>query len=258
MKSHPDQRTTEFTGTESSMSGFVDLHMHVLPGIDDGPTDMATSLDMLRAAVEGGTSAVCATPHVGGSELDKDVLYALVAELNAAAQKEEIPVHVFPGAEYQLDEWMIGLADNELLIPLGKSRNILVELPFTQIPAIAWKILFEIQARGYRVVVAHPERNAEIQQSSCNIAGELVRRGCLLQVSGSSLTGEHGKLSRKTALVLMAHGLCDAVASDSHAPTGGRGPSLAKAYGITARRFDATLATNLFSDWPLMIVSSVD
>ncbi|MEA2363507.1 MAG: protein-tyrosine phosphatase [Thermoleophilaceae bacterium] len=207
---------------------YVDLHFHLLPGVDDGPGDMAASLELARAAVADGTETVVATPHVRTDlgVTDAVEIHARVLELRFALAAEGIPLEVRCGGE--LGHELIGrMRQSELeLLAQGPSgaRWLLVETPFDGVGADFHAATAELRERGFGVLVAHPERSADaILDGAAGLRGEL-EAGSLAQVNAQSLTGDHGEDACGAAWELIVEGLISVVASDAHGPT--RPPAL--------------------------------
>jgi protein-tyrosine phosphatase len=208
----------------------VDLHFHLLPGVDDGPEHMSDSLELARAAVEDGTGIVVATPHVRSDFVtDLPSLPRLVAEVRAELAREGIPLEVRCGGELGHD--MVGrLPQEELeLIAQGPrgARWLLVEAPFTAMAGDFQDALEELRDRGFGIVVAHPERSADAALDDSRGLRRALACGALAQVNGPSLTGGHGEDAKRAGFRLVAEGLAAVVGSDAHGPT--RPPALSAA-----------------------------
>jgi protein-tyrosine phosphatase len=208
----------------------VDLHFHILPGVDDGPGQMANSLELARAAVQDGTGTVVATPHVRGDFVtDVASLQELVLELRAELRAEGIPLEVRRGGELGHD--MVGrLRQEELeLVAQGPpdARWLLVEAPFTALADDFHDALEELRDRGFGVVIAHPERSADAALDDSRGLRRALAWGALAQLNGPSLTGGHGEDAKRAGFRLVAEGLAAVVGSDAHGPT--RPPALSAA-----------------------------
>jgi protein-tyrosine phosphatase len=207
---------------------YVDLHFHLLPGVDDGPGDMDASLELARRAAADGVGTVVATPHVR-SDLgltDTVEIHARVLELRSALSAAGIPLEVRCGGE--LGHEQIGrMRQSELdLIAQGPPhrRWVLVETPFHGIGADFHDATDELRERGYGVLVAHPERSADASLDGAAGLRRELAVGSLAQVNALSLTGQHGDEACTAAWRLIADGLIEVVASDAHGPT--RPPAL--------------------------------
>lgn len=203
----------------------IDLHSHILPGVDDGAADSEASLAMARAAVADGIRTVVATPHIN---YDYDYDYAeigqLVGELNIVLAHAEIPLAVLPGAEISLAR-LPDLGERELSrLCLGGGPSLLVESPYTRAAGFLDEALFDLEVRGYRPVLAHPER-CPLFQADVDRLRALVDRGILCSVNAGSMAGRFGQTVRRFALTLFRKELVHDVSSDSHDDTG-RPPKL--------------------------------
>jgi protein-tyrosine phosphatase len=210
---------------------YVDLHFHLLPGVDDGPADMDESLELARAAVAEGTGTVVVTPHVRPDLgiTDAVEIHARVMELRFALEAARIPLQIRCGGE--LGHELVGrMRQSELeLIAQGPSgaRWLLVETPFHGIGGDFRDATAELRDRGFGVLVAHPERSADASlDGSAGLRAELAS-GSLAQVNALSLTGGHGEDACSAGWELIAEGVIAVVASDAHGPT--RPPALALA-----------------------------
>ncbi len=197
----------------------IDLHTHILPGFDDGSRTLEDALDMARAAVADGIRAVAATPHVRHDYPTEPVrMQRAVAELRAALVEAGIPLDVLPGGELALDR--LDLLSEEELAGFGLGGNpdfLLLETPYTGWPLALPEQVRALSARGVVPVLAHPERNPDVQRDPERLR-PLVLMGALCQVTASSLDGRIGKQARRTGLALVESGLAHLVASDAHTP----------------------------------------
>jgi protein-tyrosine phosphatase len=207
---------------------YVDLHFHLLPGVDDGPHDLSASLDLARAALADGTSTVVATPHVRPEIglTDAVEIDDRVGELRAHLAAARIPLEVRCGGElghamaFRLRHWELDLLAQG---PPG-ARWLLVEIPFDGIGEDFHAATAELRARGFGVLVAHPERSADAAlDGAAGLRSELAA-GSRAQVNALSFTGGYGADARRAAWELLAEGLVAVVASDAHGPT--RPPAL--------------------------------
>ncbi|HET7568620.1 MAG TPA: CpsB/CapC family capsule biosynthesis tyrosine phosphatase [Gaiellaceae bacterium] len=206
----------------------IDLHTHVLPALDDGPATMEGSLELLRAAHADGISRVAATPHVREDyPTTPDAMERLVGEVNAAAREAGIPVEVLPGAELDL-AFLQGLDDATLArFGLGGNpRVLLLEFPYQGWPVALQDTVFRLATRGFRTVLAHPERNAEVQAAPERLQ-PLLEAGVLVQLTAASVDGRLGRRAQGCARDLLSAGLAHLLASDAHA-------SSVRATGLTA------------------------
>jgi len=194
----------------------IDLHNHLLPGLDDGPQDIAAALEMARAAVAAGVAVMACTPHVAEKYPNRspEILVA-VARMRDAIQAAGIALEIVSGAEIST-EVIHRLDDDELRsLSLNESGWLLVEAPFAGWPTRLPKLITDLEIRGFRVLIAHPERAQAIQHNPDRLR-DLVGRGALAQSNASSFVGNHGRLVTQTAEILLRNELVHVLASDAH------------------------------------------
>jgi len=197
----------------------IDLHSHLLPGIDDGVRTIAESLDLLRAAHEDGIARIAATPHVREDYPTTPAEMELrLAEVCGAAREAAIPVEVLPGGELDL-EFAARLDDADLRrFGLGgRPSLLLLEFPYLGWPLQLADLVFDLQLRGFRIVLAHPERNVDVQHEPERLR-PLVDSGVVVQLTAASLDGRLGGAPRTAAKRLLDSRLAHLLASDAHAP----------------------------------------
>lgn len=197
---------------------YVDLHCHLLPGIDDGARDLAQSLAMARIAVADGIRTTVVTPHhLNGVYVNRatDIQAALVS-LREALIAEGIALKVLPGCELHLvPELPEQLANGEAMTLANKGKAVLVELPVHTVPMGSEHILEQILSQGLTPIIAHPERNSQLRQDP-EILAEWVAMGCLGQITAQSCTGQFGPQVRDSARDMVSRGLIHIIASDAH------------------------------------------
>jgi protein-tyrosine phosphatase len=198
------------------MRAMIDLHSHVLPGVDDGPPELAGSLALARAAVAAGTHVMAATPHIGlRYAVAPDELPARVAGLREELRRESIPLELVVGGELAPGS-ASDFSDGELRgLALGQGSCVLLECPFTRAGGLMRAAVADLRRRGFRVLLAHPERSPEFLREPAALA-ELVDAGAAVQVTAGSLRGDFGRTVRRYALELLDAGLAHVVASDAH------------------------------------------
>lgn len=194
----------------------IDLHCHLLPGIDDGAPDLGASVAMARAAVAGGVEAIVATPHVSGSYPNDPLAFVeRVAEVQRALDDAGIALRVHSGAE--IAHTMVGdLSDDALrAATLGGGGYLLIEPPYNGPAPFIDRLVDDLQARGFQVVLAHPERIGAFQRNLALLEG-LVERGCLCSATVGSVAGRWGGAVKRFSAELLARGLVHNLASDAH------------------------------------------
>jgi protein-tyrosine phosphatase len=235
----------------------IDLHAHLLPGIDDGPPDLPAALALAAAAVRDGTRVMAATPHIGFTHgVAPSELAVRVAQLRAALATEGIPLEVVQGGEVAPDR-ALELSDAELAaVALGASRCVLLECPFTRTGDLMARLVAHLQAKGFRVLLAHPERSPSFLEHPPALSA-LVERGAYAQLTAGSLSGVFGGAVRRASHRFLQQGLIHVAASDAHTALGGRSPALhAPVAGtLSAWGQDDALATWLCADAPLALLT---
>ena len=197
---------------------FVDLHTHLLPGVDDGARDRDASLDMARLAEADGVGHIVATPHVPFCGLHANVLEQRLEELRSFLAENGANLQVSLGTEISLEPDMLQWLANGTARPLGATRYVLAELPFFGYPPYTEDVIFQLQVQGYRPILAHPERNAELASAPRRLE-PLVERGVLVQITTTSLLGGFGSAARNAATEFLQRGWTHVLASDAHSAT---------------------------------------
>lgn len=196
----------------------VDIHCHILPGIDDGSKDWATSMKLARDAVKDGvTHAVC-TPHtLNGRYLNhkKDIIN-LTQEYQKKLDAAGIGLTVFPGQEVRLSgDLPKALDEDDILFLDEDGRYMLLEFPSDDVPAYAKEMIFQVMQRGVTPIIVHPERNSRILKEP-TILQDLIEQGCLVQITASSYVGTFGKNIQDLSRKFIEAGQCACFASDAH------------------------------------------
>ncbi|AYE39030.1 tyrosine protein phosphatase [Companilactobacillus zhachilii] len=196
----------------------IDLHCHILPGVDDGAKDQTMALKLAQAAVEQGISHILLTPHHMDSHYlnhKKDVIEK-TALFQRALVSEGIPLKVFPGQEVHLTGNLLdAVLTNDILFMDAGNRYLLLEFPHNEVPEYAEDMVFELTSRGITPVIAHPERNLGFQKKPDKLY-DFVKMGCLTQLTSSSYMGVFGdKVQELTEKIIKAN-LGFAFASDAH------------------------------------------
>ena len=211
------------------MPPMIDLHSHVLPGIDDGAADVAAALGLARAAADGGVRVLAATPHLRPDHpgVVPEELAARCRELNIRLADAGVPLEVVQGGELDL-EWATTASDREL--PLvsygGRGTDLLVETPYGALPSDFEERVLSLAARGFRVLLAHPERSPTLQRDPARIAG-LIAQGVLVQLTARSLMASaEPSAAGELSAALVAGGLAHVLASDAHGASGPAPPDL--------------------------------
>lgn len=194
----------------------VDIHSHLIPGIDDGAATLEESMVMLRKFKGLGYRKVITTPHVMSDfyKNDSDTILRGLELLRGAARAERLDIEVDAAAEYYLDDAFEGMIERKDFLTFG-DNHVLFELPFIGEPINMSRAIFNLQLGGYKPVLAHPERYAYWLRDMDKYA-ELTDKGVLLQVNINSLSGYYGPEAKKTAEYLVEHDLVSLLGTDCH------------------------------------------
>ncbi|MEW6107715.1 MAG: CpsB/CapC family capsule biosynthesis tyrosine phosphatase [Nitrospirota bacterium] len=232
----------------------IDIHCHILPRIDDGPSDMETSIEMLKMASEDGITHTVATPHFtyGERPTARDI-YDRVIELKEGIMSKGIPVKVLAGADIRLTYELLYAIEKSDIPTINGSRYFLLELP-DLIPPNLDNLLFTAELNGLVPVITHPERNYSFL-SSPGKAKSLREAGALLQLTAMSITGDFGPQIQRFSHMLLKKGLVDFIATDAH-NTSRRIPVLSKAYREVAGLCDKDEADRIFFENPLSVIEN--
>lgn len=203
--------------TEFFPNNFVDIHSHLLPGIDDGAKDLNQSIALIKKMRSFGIKNLITTPHVLGdvypnsSQTIKDKLLVVQNELKSQ-NLNDVSIHA--AAEYMMDEQFSILLENDDILPI-KDNYILVEMSYFNAPFNLYEIIFEIQLKGYKPILAHPERYNFYHTDFENYY-KLKKAGCLFQLNLLSLTQQYGKNVQKVSDQLLQENMYDFVGTDTH------------------------------------------
>ncbi len=197
----------------------IDLHSHILPGLDDGARTVGESIEIARSAVADGTVALAATPHVRSDyPTSPAAMEHALAALRAALADADVALDVRAGGEIALDRLdQLGPDDLRRFSLGGGTRYLLLETPYSGWPLGIAEQLFRVQLAGFVPVLAHPERNGEVMADPGRLS-PLVESGALVQLTASSIDRRAGRSVAATARHLLESGLAHLVASDAHAP----------------------------------------
>lgn len=199
----------------------IDIHTHVIPGIDDGSESMEMSLEMLAISAESGVDTLVATPHCNiPDEYDNyadDSLLARCQQLDRRREEAHIPIKLYRGMEIFATERLPELLQTHQVWTLNDTDYFLTEFSFDEDPDFCRDILRRCSRLGYRPIIAHPERYFFLQNDP-ELAFEFCVSGYGLQVNKGSLLGRFGPRPKRLADLLLQHGLCACVASDAHRP----------------------------------------
>lgn len=236
--------------------GYIDIHNHILPGLDDGPHNIEGSLEMARLAVKNGITKIIATPHYNNEyyQPPKELILNKLDQVRKEIINSGIPIEIYSGNELRIAVDLIEKLNNQEVLPLADSRFILLEFPFSNIPIYAIELIADLFDSGWCPILAHCERIYDIQQNP-NLLDRYISIGCMVQINANSLTGELGKTSYKTAVELLKRGRVDIMASDAHSARD-RVPDFTKAIKVASKIIGNSKAEALVSGTPAKIFNN--
>ena len=200
------------------LEDFIDIHNHILPGIDDGASTVEDSINLIHYFKEIGITQFIATPHVMNDyypNTPQTIQTALEDLQQKLVEGSEGNIKIKAAAEYMMDQAFMELLGKERLLTL-KDNLILVEMSYFQAPINLHEILFQLQTQQYKPVIAHPERYAFFHSKSLHNYTDLKSRGCLFQLNALSLVGHYGKNMQEIAFSLLKEGMIDFLGTDTH------------------------------------------
>ena len=200
------------------MSNLIDLHCHILPGVDDGAKSIDDSIAMAELAVRDGIRTIVATPHHHDGHYINEgaAVRDQVEQLNQVFHDRAIPLTVLPGQEIRYYDGIIDdLEQKRELLTLGDTRYLLLEFPSHEVPRGVEDTMHEFRIMGIVPVIAHPERNKELANHPDRLEA-FIQMGALAQVTSLSITGGFGKGVQQVAFELCSKGLIHVIASDAH------------------------------------------
>lgn len=231
----------------------IDIHSHILPGLDDGAQSLEDSLEMAKQAYRDGIDTIIATPHYNSvyKNTANGILQA-VKHLNDALYHHDIPVNILPGQEIRIYGQMLSdLNEGKLLALNQTSGYIFVELPHNHVPRYTSQLLFELKMLGYQPIIVHPERNKEIIQNP-EVLYKLVQNGALTQVTASSVGGQFGRKIAKFSIKLIKANLAHFMASDAH-DTKKRTVHLKESFRIVAKEISNSKRDEMINNSKLLV-----
>ncbi|MCB1703955.1 MAG: capsular biosynthesis protein [Halioglobus sp.] len=235
----------------------IDLHCHLLPGVDDGPGTLEDSLQLARLAVANGISHAVLTPHIhaGRYRNQLSTLQPQLAVFREALAGQGIALELTLGGEVRLGVEAIALIDQDEVPMLGEEdgfRIMLLEFPHSHVLPGSDKLVRHLLDRKIRPMIAHPERNKDIMRSLDKLL-PFVEAGCLLQVTAGSMVGDFGPRAQQRASEMVERGWVTVLASDAH-NLKYRPPELQRGRAAAARLVGASAATDLVLRRPASIL----
>lgn len=239
-------------------NNFVDIHCHLVPGIDDGASDVEETIAMARMAVDDGIGVIICTPHQGGNFAcnSGDDVRSAVAQVQALLDRKRIPLRVLPGADVRIESDMLaGLQKGELVSLADRRRHVLLELPHELYLPLE-PVLKGLNRGGMVGVLSHPERNQGILNRP-RLLRPLVEAGCLMQVTAGSLVGAFGSEIQKFSQWMIEEGLVHFLATDAHSSKSRR-PLIHRAFRHASELVGVEYATELCCTNPSRVAARKD
>ena len=234
----------------------IDLHCHILPGIDDGAADLGTSLQMARAAVADGVTTIACTPHIlpGLYHNTGPRIREATSQLQAALDQHHIPLRLVTGADVHLTPGLTtGLRSGHLLT-LADSRYVLIEPPHHVAPVKLGDAFFQLVVAGYVPIMTHPERLSWVEAHYPALK-RLIRTGVLMQITAGSLAGTFGRKAQYWGNRMLDEGCVHVLATDAH-DMERRAPDLGKGCELALKRVSSTEVEHLVQTRPLAILNN--
>ncbi|MBT2605118.1 tyrosine protein phosphatase [Bacillus sp. ISL-53] len=234
----------------------IDIHCHIIPGVDDGAADLNESLNMAKKAVEAGITHLFATPHHLNEKYVnvKSDIIDRAGRLNESLQQENIPLTIHLGQEVRIHrDIFTSLEKKEILTLDNNGTYLLLELPSGKVPTYTQEVIYELLLKGITPIIVHPERNKELIENH-KLLFELVQEGALTQLTSGSIIGQFGKNIKSFSKKIIEHNLAHFIATDAH-DIGSRGftlqqayETITKAYGIKRTYYFKENAEQLLKD----------
>ena len=230
----------------------IDIHCHILPGIDDGARNAKESLRMAKIAAADGVKKIVATPHVKETIHSAEFLRECVARLNELLMKKKVPVEILYGA----DSYALLPPEDLKQYTINNTQYVLLEFPYTHIPHNAGEILCNLALQGLRPIITHPERIPTVMDDPETLL-MLLKEGVYVQVTADSLVGNFGSRIQDCTIYLLQQGVVHFIASDAHSAKV-RKPVLSSAVDLAEKIIGKENARKLVEDNPQAVISGKD
>ena len=232
-----------------------DLHVHILPGIDDGPETIDESFQMGKIAYESGTHVLVATPH------RKDVkefhslnkILFLTKKLNNLFLKNNIEIKLLLGMENHMSLDLVDDYINGFAITINRTRYMLLEMPFFGSPNYIFPVVYKLIDLGLKPILAHPER-IEMFQKDIKTLDELIKIGLLTQITAGSLLGVFGDIAKELSIYMLNKDLVNIISSDTHSDSGERSPRMNDGINFASQIIGLEKVNKMVVDTPLKVI----
>ncbi len=234
----------------------IDLHCHLLPGVDDGSKNLEESIAMARLSAEQGVAIIACTPHIMPGVYDNrgPDIRLRIGELEQALNEAEIPVTLVCGADVHIAPNLAAGLRSKAVLSLHDTRYVLIEPPHHVLPPRIEEVFFELMTAGFAPVLTHPERLTWIARRY-DVISRLVAQGVWMQVTAGALLGEFGRGPKYWAERMLDEGSCHIIATDAH-NMGRRRPNLRAGFEAAAERVGEVEAANLVYWRPLGVLEN--
>lgn len=236
----------------------IDIHTHILPGMDDGSPTWEDTLEMAQMAADAGTEVLVATSHANlpGSRLSVQDYRKRLEMFRALLREERIPLMAVEGMEIFADEHITDKLDEGILLPINQGNYVLTEFALNTPASFIYRISDRLLERGYIPVIAHPERYECVQNAVVHIY-EWYMMGTAIQLNKGSLFGRFGRRAAEAADSILRHRLASVVASDAHSPVV-RTPDMSECYRLLGVNYGRSCPELLLEENPARIVRNED
>ncbi|MGA1869180.1 MAG: tyrosine-protein phosphatase [bacterium] len=234
----------------------IDIHCHILPGMDDGAENLEESIQMCSLASRDGIKTIVATPHtMNGVYINNcQLIKKSVNNLNIVLNNNNIDVVIIPGAEVHVNYNLKELLNQGSAMTINDdNKYILLELPVYIVPPKIEEQIFQLKLEGITPIISHPERNMAIQ-NNLNLIYKMIKQGALMQLTALSLTGEFGTAAQKCAFAMLSLNYAHIIASDAHSG-GMRAPRLSRGFEVASRIVGEDYACAMVTNFPHAIIS---
>ena len=231
---------------------FIDLHSHILHGVDDGPESLEMAVEMIQFAADNGIRAICATPHVLDSLQNEDLVISRFKKISETVREADIPIDLYLGAEINFQFGIEEILESPIGTYRGMGRYFLVETTLTHFPKHFESTIQSVINSGRRAIFAHPERVGPIV-GDIDLLKDLTNIGILLQVNAGSLLGNFGSKTKNFAWDILENKLASFVASDAH-DMRRRAFNLKEVWQRICDKYDDDTADRLMFDNPMKVI----
>ncbi|HOK39502.1 MAG TPA: hypothetical protein PLD27_00480 [bacterium] len=234
----------------------IDIHTHILPYLDDGPTNWDASLEIVKNAEKMGITKIICTPHFIKGNYDNyySKIIPIFEKFKELVKNEKINVELYAGCEIYFDTDILDSLLKKDLMPLNNGKYILIEFPMVSVPKGAIEIFYKLQLKGYYPILAHPERNQEII-NNFDIIKEFTKRNVFVQTNSGSLLGYYGNKIKDIAIEMIREKQVTFIASDIH-NTEKKLFDFSKCISIISKYIEMEKAVTYITENPLKIIKS--